>query len=124
MPGEFGQVSALARQGASRGRCCDLAVMASLIISSAHARRQRRCPKAAVIEPSMPGCPHYSSPWLAQRIGHSPITNAMKPHRSEIDLRTAQHQVVTDAYSCRSEALLYLQLAAEGCVDWLRGNPR
>jgi hypothetical protein len=48
----------------------------------------------------------------------------MKSHRSEIDLRTAQRQVVTDMYCCRSDNLLYLELAAEGCVDWLRGNLR
>ena len=124
MPEDLGQVSALIRQGAACGRCCDLAVMTSLIVSGAHARHQRRCPKAAVIEPSMPGCPHYSLPWLAQRVGHGPITNAMKPLCSEIDLSIAQRQVVVDVYSCRSDALLYLELVAEGCVDRLCGNPR
>ena len=72
----------------------------------------------------MPGCSRYLSPWLAQRAGHSPATNAMKPVCSEIDLCTVQRQVVIDVYSCRSDVLLSLELAAEVCVDRLRGNPR
>ena len=124
MSGGSGQVSALSRQGAACGGCCDLAVMTSLTVSGAHACRRRRCPKAAVIEPSMPGCPHCLPSWLAQRSGHSPVTNVIKSSRSEIDLCTAQRHAVIDVDSCRSDSLLYLELVAEGCVDWLRGNPR
>jgi hypothetical protein len=48
----------------------------------------------------------------------------MKSLCSEIGLCIAERHVIVDVYPCMSDALLYLELVAEGRVDRLRGNPR
>jgi hypothetical protein len=98
--------------------------MRVLIVSGGHGLSPKAVPEAAVIEPSMPGCPHYLSRWLAQRVGHGRIMNAVRALRSDIDLLFAQLQGVIDLCCCRSDGLFYHEFMAEGCVNRLRGNPR
>jgi hypothetical protein len=69
----------------------------------------------------MPDCRRSPSRDLAQRCGHSPITNTVKSLYSEITPRAARRRAVIDAHSCTSDVSRthnpWLLVALTCCVE-------
>ena len=86
--------------------------------SDAHARRQRRYPRATVIEPSIPSGPHYLSPWLARRVGRSAGNERATYLRGEILPSAKLSSMCIPAGQMRFSTLSrWLKVMLTGCVE-------